>query len=319
MRALLLAGGAGTRLWPLSTESNPKQFLRLWGNTSLLQDAYRRVRPLAGRVVVATAASYAEATRRELPDLSPADLLLEPSRRNTGAAVVVAALVLADSGDETVCAVPADQTVADEAEFRRCLTGAVEEAAARPSIVVLGVPPVRPDTEYGYLEVEAGGGTRRVRRFVEKPDRATAEEYVRAGNVLWNAGIFVFRPSVLLEAAASAAPELLEACRRYHERPSPEAFGRIPAISFDHAVMEKAESVMCVPCEAGWSDVGSFRALREIRGTDAAGNLIVSDVPVVAPGLRDTVVAVSPDGLLVLPFSRESELRDLVPAGTPRR
>ena len=208
---------------------------------------------------MATGARYGEAIRSELPELSPADILLEPSRRNTGAAVVVAALVLADSSDEPVAAVPADQTVADEPEFRRCLEIAARTASAVTSIVILGVPPLRPDTEYGYVEVESGSGTRRVRRFVEKPGRPVAEEYLRTGRFLWNAGIFVFRPSTLLAAAAVTAPELLEACRRYHARPSPEAFDRIPAISFDHAVMEKAESVMCVPCEAGWSDVGSYR------------------------------------------------------------
>jgi len=308
-RAVLLAGGAGTRLWPLSTEAEPKQFLRLWGTTSLLQDAWRRVRPAASRVCVATAERYAARTREELPDLPPGDLLLEPSRRNTAAAIVRAAVVLGRESDEPVVFLPADQTVADPEAFAGCLAQAAAAAAAEPVIALLGVRPERAETEYGYVEVEAGTGPRRVRRFVEKPSREAAEAYLRGGNLLWNAGIFAFRPSSGIAASAAAAPELLEACRRYVERPSAEAWDRIPAISFDYAVMEKSSDAICVPCDAGWNDVGSYRALRELKGMDAAGNLVISDRPVVVEGVRDSIVAVSAAGALVFPFARESELR----------
>lgn len=308
-RAVLLAGGAGTRLWPLSTEAEPKQFLRLWGETSLLQDAWARVRPAASRVCVATAARYAARTRTELPELAAGDLFLEPSRRNTAAAILAAALALSRESDAPAVFLPADQTVADPAAFGACLAEAAEVAAREAAIVLLGIRPTRPETEYGYVEVEPGSGPRRVRRFVEKPSRETAEEYVRAGNFFWNAGIFAFRPSSVVAAAGDVAPELMEACRRYHDRPSDEAWGRIPAISFDYAVMEKARSAICVPCEAGWNDVGSYRALKDLKGTDASGNLVVSDRPVVVEGVRDSIVAVSPAGALVFPFARESELR----------
>ena len=311
-RAVLLAGGAGTRLWPLSTEAEPKQFLRLWGEASLLQDAWRRVRPAAARVCVATAGRYAERTRRELPELAPEDLFLEPSRRNTAAAILVSALTLARDGDDPVVFLPADQTVADPPAFAACLSEAAAAAAREPVIALLGVRPTRPETEYGYVEIEPGSGPRRVRRFVEKPSRETAEEYVRAGNLLWNAGIFALRPSSAVAAAESAAPELLETSRGYLDRPSPEAWERIPAISFDYAVMEKTKNAVCVPCEAGWNDVGSYRALKELKGTDASGNLIVSDRPVVLEGVRDSIVAVSAAGALVFPFARERELRGRV-------
>lgn len=311
-RAVLLAGGAGTRLWPLSTEAEPKPFLRLRGERSLLQDAWARVAPVASRVCVATSERYAARTRTELPHLSAGDLFLEPSRRDTAPAIVAAALALAAEGDEPVVFLPADQTVGDPAAFSRCLAEAAGAAAREPAVVLLGIRPTRAETEFGYVEVEKGPRPARVRRFVEKPSRERAEEYVRAGNFLWNGGIFAFRPSSLVGVLERAAPELLAACRGYLDRPSPEAWERIPAISFDHAVMEKTKNAICVPCEAGWNDVGSYRALKELKGTDASGNLVLSDRPVVVEGVRDSIVAVSEAGALVLPFAREGELRERV-------
>ncbi len=311
-RAVLLAGGAGTRLWPLSTEEEPKQFLRLWGERSLLQEAWSRVRPEASRVCVATADRYAARTRAELPDLAPEDLFREPSRRNTAAAIVSATLALSAGGDEPIVFLPADQTVGDRAAFAACLREAAAAAAREAAIVLLGVRPSRPETEFGYVEVEEGGGPRRIRRFVEKPSPETAREYAAAGDFLWNAGIFAFRPSALVSVLERVASELLETCRGYRERPSAETWERIPAISFDYAVMEKTSGAICVPCEAGWNDVGSFRALRELKGADPSGNLVLSARPVVLEGVRDSIVAISEAGALVLPFAREGELRERV-------
>jgi len=311
-RAVLLAGGAGTRLWPLSTEAEPKQFLRLWGEGSLLQDAWRRVRPLASRVCVATAERYADRTRAELPELAPDDLFREPSRRNTAAAIVSATLDLAGSGDGPIVFLPADQTVGDPAAFAACLAEAADAAAREPAIVLLGIRPTRPETEFGYVEVENGPFPRRILRFVEKPSGEAARGYVGAGNFLWNAGIFAFRPSSLVAVLERVAAELLETCRGYRDRPSAEAWERIPAVSFDYAVMEKTKGAICVHCEAGWNDVGSYRALRELKGADPSGNLVVSGRPVVLEGVRDSIVAISDAGALVLPFAREGELRERV-------
>ena len=324
IRSLLLAGGAGTRLLPLSTERRPKQFLALWGKRSLLRDAFERLAPFGGDVYVATAEAYRAMTLAELPELPPDRLILEPFRRNTGPAILCAALRFESDGDPITAVVPADQTVSDPEAFRAALRTAAETAERERSIVILGIVPVRPETEFGYIETEpraAGGDAFRVRRFVEKPDRERAEAYRRAGNFLWNAGIFVFRPSDLVREAARVAPELLEACRRYEEGDSraAEAYGRIPAISFDYAIMEKAKNVFGVPCDAGWNDVGSYRALRELLGCDGNGNLVISPPgqPVVTVGISDSVVAATEEGILVFPTSREAELGAVLRERTP--
>lgn len=320
IRALLLAGGAGTRLWPLSTEKRPKQFLALGGKRSLLRDTYERLAPLDGDFFVATAESYRDLTLSELPELSEGNLMLEPSRRNTGPAILCAALRFEREGDPITAVVPADQSVSDPEALRAALRAAAATAASEHSIVTLGIVPVRPETEFGYIEAEPGEGgdaARRVRRFVEKPDLETAKKYVTAGNFLWNAGIFVFRPSDLVSEASRVDPELLEACRRYdRERDggAAEAYARLPSISFDYAIMEKAKRVFCVPCDAGWNDVGSYRALRELLGCDANGNLVLSSPgqPVLTVGISDSVVAATAEGILVFPSSREGDLRDAV-------
>ena len=328
LRALLLAGGAGTRLWPLSTENRPKQFLRLSDGDSLLKEAYARVHPICEEeVFVATGEQYGDLTLAELRTISSDKLILEPCRRNTGPALLCAALRFSRDGDPVTAAIPVDQTIRDGAAFRRCLVIAAEEAEKGASIVILGVPPTRPETEFGYIEIEPGPGPAlRVRRFVEKPDAATAAGYQASGRHFWNAGIFVFRPSALLEEARSACPELLAACRRYDEkwrerddRQEREAYAAIPSLSFDYAVMEKAARVACVPCDAGWSDVGSYRALKELRGVDASGNLVISDRPVVAPGVRDFVIVSNAEGTLLMPFSEEAGLRDAVEAFAGRK
>jgi mannose-1-phosphate guanylyltransferase/mannose-6-phosphate isomerase len=321
VRTLLLAGGAGTRLWPLSTDERPKQFLKLWGGRSLLRAAYERVHPLSGEeIFVATSERYGDLTLSELKTLPSGNLILEPSRRNTAPAILCAALRFSRDGDPVTVVLPADQTVHDEAAFRRSLSEAAEIAASRRAIVLLGVVPDRPEIEYGYVETETGETTsRRVRRFVEKPDRATAERYLESGNFFWNAGVFVFRPSVLIDEAAAVCPELLSACRRYDERwrerndrLERETYDAIPDISFDYGVMEKAREAYCVLCDAGWNDVGSYRALKEFRGTDEHGNLVVSDRPVVIEGLSDCVVAAGEEGILVIPISLEGNLREIV-------
>jgi len=308
MRILLLAGGGGTRLWPLSTEDRPKQFLPLLSEKSLLRETYERVLPLSADVFVATSAKHAPLVRRELPEVPPARILAEPVRRNSGPAVLSGALRFAADGDPITAAIPSDQTVRDDAAFRRAIGEAVSQADAA-SVVLLTAAPTRPEPDYGYVEHRGG----RVTGFIEKPKPDRARELAATGRHFWNAGIFVFRPSRLLAEARQVAGDLVAATARWVASGSASDYERLPDVSIDFAVMEKISSVRAVPLDAGWSDVGTWRSVRDLRGaSDADGNLVISPVPVLAPGVRDTAVVVGPSGVLVLPFEKEGELRGAV-------
>ena len=308
MRILLLAGGAGTRLWPLSTEQRHKQFLPILSDRSLLAETYDRVLPVSRDVFVATSADHFGLVRRELPDLPPERILSEPARRNSGPAILAAAVRFASDGNPVTAAVPADQTVEDAQAFRGALQAAAAEAD-RSSVVMLAASPTRPEPDFGYLEQRDG----EVRRFTEKPNADLAREFVASGRYSWNSGIFVFRPTRLLEEARRVAPDLLERVEAYVATGAAAAYESLPNVSIDYAVMEKASAVRAVPLDAGWSDVGTWRSVREIRGaSDSAGNLVLSPVPVLAPGVRDTAIIVGEGGVLVLPFEREGELRAVV-------
>lgn len=308
MRILLLAGGGGTRLWPLSTEERPKQFLPLLSDKSLLAETYTRLLPLSRDVFVATSARYADLVRRELPDLPAGRILPEPARRNSGPSILAAAVRFAADGDPITAAVPADQTVRDAEALRRALTAAAD-LADRASVVIFAVPPTRPESDFGYIGLEGDAVT----RFIEKPDGARAREYAASGRHFWNAGIFVFRPSRILAEARRVASDLVAGVERYVRSGAAADYEALQDISIDFALMEKAAAVRAVPLEAGWSDVGTWRSVRELRGaSDAAGNLVVSPVPVLAPGVHDTAVVVGDGGVLVLPFEREGELREAV-------
>ncbi len=320
MRILLLAGGGGTRLWPLSTQKRPKPFLPLLSKKSLLAETVARLLPLSGEIYVALNEQHVPLLRRELRSLPAERILSEPGRRNSGPAVLSAALAFADEGDPVTAVVPSDQTVADPEAFRRALASA-GRVCENASVVVLAVPPTRPETDFGYLEVreEASGEGLEVVRFIEKPEAAEAEEYVRVG-YFWNAGIFVFRPSRLLAEARRVAGELVASVGEYRRRlragdaaRAREAYGLLPTISIDYAVMEKASGVRALPLRAGWSDVGTWRSVRDLRGpSDDRGNLILADVPVLAPGVRDAAIVMASEGLLVLPLEREGELKSAV-------
>ncbi|HUG49205.1 MAG TPA: mannose-1-phosphate guanylyltransferase [Candidatus Limnocylindria bacterium] len=341
MYAVILAGGGGTRLWPLSRRARPKPFLPLTGEESLFQRTVTRVAPLVGEagIYVVTDEAQLEAVRKQAPPLPDDQLLGEPFGRNTAAAVALAALAVERPGDEVMAVLPADHMVTDEDGFRRAL-GTAAEAAADGSFVTLGITASGPETGYGYIVGAAEDGqsaARRVARFVEKPQREQAEALLAdPAGAWWNAGIFVWRRDALLDGLQRHAPDILEPLRQGLTAGTPlaEIYGDLRATSIDYALLEPASlegRVKVLPVDVGWSDLGSWSALhaqlaeqapteRRVVAIGRLEDLESEDVLVhstsgrlvVTVGLRGTIIVDTPDVLLVCDVDRAQDVRRIV-------
>lgn len=331
--AVVLAGGVGSRFWPLSTPDRPKQLLPLINDRPLLINTLERLRELVppDRTLVLTNASLAEAIADAAPSIPRENIIAEPRPAGTAAALAWAALLIEQrsSGDATMICVHADWAIADDDGFRAALSAAERVAREEEALVTVGVVPTRPDPGFGYIEPgeETGSGARKVKRFVEKPDRAHAESMLHAG-YLWNSGIFAWRVSDFLDEIRRLTPEVSVALDSNGSRLA-QFFEAVTPVSVDVGVLERSDRVRVVPGDFGWDDVGTWGALRRVKPGDASGNVTSGTVfsldargnvahahegQIVLYGVNDLVV-VTRDGItLVTTTERSSDLKRLVDA-----
>lgn len=340
--SFVMSGGVGSRLWPLSREDNPKQFHDLAGDGSMLVKTLRRLtaRPQGETPVFLIAAErHADRIRTDLAgmDLAGGGALFEPVGRNTAAAVALATLrTLAKFGDSLVLVVPSDHEISTVQQFWQSVEDG-STAAREGRLVVFGIKPNQPETGYGYIEAGAErDGVFDVSRFVEKPNLATAQSYVEAGNFYWNTGIFLFRASVMRDAFKTHQPAIWEATEAAYQAATSdlsglymplELYSAIPSISIDYAVMERAQHIAMVPAGFRWNDLGSWQSLLDIGSADKSGNVILGDVVAIdcensyirsegrlvsAIGLKDVAIVSTPDATFVAPVSHSQNVKKIV-------
>lgn len=317
---LILAGGAGTRLWPLSSVENPKQFLRIFDGMSLLQKTWGRLARLLSpdSIFLSTNERYREKCLEQLPALSPENLIAEPVRRNTAPAIALSCFAIESRFGEPVAmaALPSDHSITEEAAFLSVLSRAYDFASTNEFLVTIGIQPTEPSPGYGYLELgdEVVPGVIRLRRFVEKPSRERAVEFLRAGNYAWNGGIFLWRSDVFRHQLTAVAPEIA--------RVAAENYEAMPSISIDYALMEKAPNVATLRGDFGWSDVGSWAAVARLteRGSaeliaEEASNVFAhseSGRRIIDIGISNVAIVESTEGILVIDLEKAELLSQVV-------
>jgi mannose-1-phosphate guanylyltransferase / mannose-6-phosphate isomerase len=338
----VLSGGSGTRLWPLSRSTYPKQFQPLAGDLSLLQQSCERVAGAAfGPISILCNSEHRFIVAEQLQQLGRegATIILEPVGRNTGPAALVAALVaVRRNPDALVLLMPSDHVISDTAAFQNSVKRGIP-AARGGDVVTFGVKPDKPETGYGYIEIGAGteSGAHAVNRFVEKPPINKAEEYLRAGTFLWNAGIFLYAAQTMIDAFAEHAPNTLESATAALDRAQTDldflrldhtAYAQCEDQSLDYAIVEKTAAVACVPLESDWNDLGSWQALWDVGNKDSAGNVALGDVVLhdtrdsyvhssdgaclSLVGMEGVIAVATSDAILVAPKERAQDVKHIV-------
>ena len=341
---VVMAGGAGTRLWPLSTKERPKQFLTLDGS-SLIQETVARLTPLfpPERICVVTVRGQIELIRKHLPEIPLENVIEEPFGRNTAPCIGLAAIYLKQIDPATVMVVlPADHYIKEEGRFRQALTLGIR-MARQGNLVTLGIVPDRPATGYGYIEAEKGLSEshhglkgERVEHFIEKPSLERAKTFFERGNYYWNSGVFTWKVERILEEIATYMPKLykgLQKIEAHWETPERDAlveevYKEQEAVSIDHGVMESVSQIAVIPVEIGWNDLGDWSSVSSVLEKDEGGNVIrakhiglgltgstifsLQDRLIATIGLKDVVIVDTPEALLVMDRSRTQEVKDIV-------
>jgi mannose-1-phosphate guanylyltransferase len=347
--AVIMAGGSGKRLWPLSRQKRPKQVLKLLAGQTLLRSCFERLQSSfqAGNILVMTSADYVEEVRENLPELPRKNVVAEPAMRDTASAIGLAAAILnTRDPDSTMAVVTADQFLQPREVFEKTLQTALSFVNANPqSLVTFAIEPTWPSTQYGYVKLGASvpcgaspDAVCRVEAFREKPDEATAAQYVKSGLYCWNSGMFVWKSQTILDRLRHYLPDSVEPLKKIQadwggpdqQSTLAEWFVRLPKISIDYAVLEKAEEVYAVRLNCRWLDLGSFAALAEMLKPDAGNNTVVAGRSelldcknsivvtedaghlIAMIGLEDVIVAHSPDATLVCPISQGHRLKELL-------
>jgi mannose-1-phosphate guanylyltransferase len=346
--AVIMAGGRGQRLWPLSRQKRPKQVLRLFDGKTLLRLCYERLEGLfeAPNILVVTNASYVDTVRQDLPEIPAGNVIGEPAVRDTSGAIGLAASILAKKDSEaSMAVVTADQIISPAEPLRHALEDALSFVEDNPrQLVVFGIKPAFPSTQLGYVQLAEPAGTVnksrvfKVERFREKPNEQTAAEYIEAGNFMWNSGMFVWRARTILDELGRFAPETKEPLQKIadswdtqqRQAAVDEWFVKLPKISIDYAVMERATNVSAIKLDCRWLDLGCFTALADVIRQDATKNVIIAAQNalldcrenivvtedqghlIAAIGLENTVIVHSPDATLVCPASQAHRLKELL-------
>ena len=331
VKALIMAGGIGERLWPLSTREKPKQFHAFGSENSMIEETIKRLKNFVDDVLIVSTKEQLELFRELLPDFPGENLILEPFGRNTAPAIALGSLSYDD--DDIMVVVPSDHLIRDPEKYEATMREAIREAEENPVLITIGINPTRPDTGYGYIErgriFDRGAGSYTVESFHEKPSLRIAENYLERGGFYWNSGMFVWKKSTFITALATHLPEVYRGLTKVCAEPAEleRVYEALPKISIDYGIMEKADNTVVIPGYFYWNDIGSWDSVYDLEEKDGAGNVVkgpfiinnvsnsllinTTETPLGLSDIENSVVISSKNGTLICERGRTQNVREI--------